>query len=526
MAISRNNREYKKRLGQYMTPLELAKSYIFQRNYELTDLILEPSFGTGNFLISIIDRYIQLYKPNDVSEFVTNLLEKNIYAVELDVLLYNKTIQKISDLYDVNFDRIDHNLYADDFFDVPFFNIRFDYIEGNPPFGGSFDEEVGIKLDKIYGKYKGIKVKKETYAFFIYRCIGLLKPKGQIGFICSNTFMTIPTMKGIRKMILDNKTVIYSINSFSDETDYPMVYFNLSKEPSNEIIIDGKQLNIDLIELTDTLSFSINAEYEKYFRNGQLLSEYLVCSSGMTIGKNELFLKEVIDDKLLERYSYTIKREPKTLEKERKRARLGRVSKSIMDLINSGTDEAVLEIEELIQPVYVDINDQRYRPYNKASSNRFYTKPTSYIFWENEGEAVLTFKKTGPWYLHGVGGARFFGKELLTWRLISNDIRCRYLPEGYILDSGAPVGKLKDDIDSDELYFIIGWLNTDLATDILKNVINHTRNIQSKDIERLPYPIWVSDTDKKQIVDIVKKIVNNEGVYTFELDTLNMLFNE
>ena len=126
--------------------------------------------------------------------------------------------------------------------------------------------------------------------------------------------------------------------------------------------------------------------------------------------------------------------------------------------------------------------------------------------------------------MHGVGGGNFFNKEGLTWRLISDDIRCRYLPSGYILDSGAPVGVLKTGIDTDELYFIIGWLNTNLATDILKTIINHTRNIQSKDVERMPYPYWVSIENKQKIILVVKSIIDETASETDLSSEIEFLF--
>ena len=146
-----------------------------------------------------------------------------------------------------------------------------------------------------------------------------------------------------------------------------------------------------------------------------------------------------------------------------------------------------------------------------------FDKPKTYIYWKNDGEAVKTFKKTGPWYLHGIGGEKFFKKEGFTWRLISDDIRVRYLPKGYILDSGAPVGIINDGVDEDELYFIIGWLLTTKATYILKNTINHTKNIQSKDIEKLPYPIWVDDKIKIEIIQYVKELIFKK-INSFDID--------
>lgn len=43
-----------------------------------------------------------------------------------------------------------------------------------------------------------------------------------------------------------------------------------------------------------------------------------------------------------------------------------------------------------------------------------------------------------------------------------------------------------------------GQFLTPLATRILKTVGNHTRNIQGKDIERLPYPGWVGANTRRE----------------------------
>jgi hypothetical protein len=107
------------------------------------------------------------------------------------------------------------------------------------------------------------------------------------------------------------------------------------------------------------------------------------------------------------------------------------------------------------------------------------------------------------------------------------------LPEGYILDSGAPLAILRENVSKDELWFILGWLNTDAATEIMKTVINHTKNIQSKDMERLPYPSWTSAKDKVKIIGIVKQLVTglqsgNTKAYDVAIakEKLEKLFNK
>jgi len=57
------------------------------------------------------------------------------------------------------------------------------------------------------------------------------------------------------------------------------------------------------------------------------------------------------------------------------------------------------------------------------------------------------------------------------------------------------------------MFFILGWTLTDECNLILKSVINHTRNIQSKDFERLPYPVWFLPQLKQEAVKAAKNLV-------------------
>ena len=59
----------------------------------------------------------------------------------------------------------------------------------------------------------------------------------------------------------------------------------------------------------------------------------------------------------------------------------------------------------------------------------------------------------------------------------------------------------------DEMFFIMGWCLTDTCNRILKTVINHTRNIQSKDFERLPYPAWVKPQARLDAISLVKAMI-------------------
>ncbi len=51
--------------------------------------------------------------------------------------------------------------------------------------------------------------------------------------------------------------------------------------------------------------------------------------------------------------------------------------------------------------------------------------------------------------------------------------------------------------------------------------VNHTRNIQGKGIERLPYPWWVSDSRKRQAATITRRAVHQlQAGELVETDTI------
>lgn len=517
MRQRKHEREYRRQNGQYMTPDNLAKQIVSGIDLDNCSRILEPSCGEGVFLAAIVDRL-----AND-----TCIMERNIelIGVEIDPFLAEQarvaaqTISSVrTSVYQADFFRsyITKRLLGNsDGSKSHLLPESFDLIVGNPPFGGTFDHSIEDELDNILGKRLGKKIKKETYAFFIVACLDLLKEGGQLVFVCSDTVLTIPTMTGLRKLLMENGEIeLTDINEFSKETNYPMLILSFKKgRRHGRISRNSEVLDKKAIQSTPNLSWGITPEYAKVF-SGSFLGDYFIASSGMTTGKNELFIRKVdVNQQIFEPYTFDFYDAPVTVEYESQRARLRKLPANRRWLLEqaeaSGQTERRLQITRRDRPLVVQLPDKRYRPYNKANSRLVFSEPTHYIFWENEGDAVLTYKKTGNWYLRGVGGQPFFGKEGITWQLVASRFIMRYIPPGYILDSGAPCAFIRDGVDRDELFFVMGWLLSPLANQILKTVINHTRNIQSKDFERMPYPWWIAPDDKANIIRTVKSMIED-----------------
>jgi hypothetical protein len=501
-------RARKRQLGQFLTPPETACRLTSSLSPTRDSTVLEPSFGDGSFILPLIEQFLPFY-DGTIPERLDQVLRLNLYGTELDPALYAQCLQKIKQRW--GYCPAQHNLICADFFRTTFAN-RFDYIIGNPPFGGTIASDIQDKLDREFGWRNGLKIKKETYSFFIVKCLDLLKPNGRLRFICSDTFLTINTMQGLRRLLLDTGAPeVTRLDVFSEETKYAMVVLDFAKTgPADALLRDGQAVPREQIALTGNHSWQITGEFAPYFK-GPKLGDFLVATSGMTIGANDLFVRGIKEDKITEPYTFEFFDDLITLENEVNRARLGFLSPKMRTEVIArecrGETRRNVRVAPRRERLSVALPHPDYRFYNKAVNALVYAPPTQAVYWKDEGDAVLTFKKNGNWYLHGVGGQKHFGREGLTWQLISQTLNARYLPPGYILDSGAPCGFLRDGVPLDELYFILGWTFSGLCHRLLKEVINHTKNIQGKDFERLPYPFWVSPEVKAWVAKRVQEMV-------------------
>jgi len=305
---------------------------------------------------------------------------------------------------------------------------------------------------------------------------------------------------------------LHQLEEFSDETEYPMLVLEYARNGRGEDVQRfGQKLSRSDIEATPNLSWGVTPKIARFFR-GPKLGDFFVASSGMTTGKNEYFVREVSpENTICEPFHFRFYQARISVEYERERARLNKLSsKKLRELAEAearGDTERRVTIEHRDTPVTISLPNDDYRPYNKANGHIIYSGPTHVIYWKDEGDAVLTYKRTGNWYLRGVGGQPFFGREGLTWQLVASRFVPSYLPAGYILDSGAPCAFSLDGVNRSETFFVIGWLLSPLANHVLKTAINHTRNIQSKDFERMPYPWWVPASAKVGAIQHVVRMV-------------------
>lgn len=179
----------------------------------------EPTCGTGEFLLSVLDIKCQLLQKNniilgkdDYFKIISSLNGNDInpfsiFIVKLRIFLFT--------LYHFGKDFCEGLIEVlDNCFDVYDFvttigkqTRKYDFIIGNPPYVE--DGKSGLNITDKYGN---------IYANVLKNSLGLLKENGVMGFIVPISFISTPRMSKIRQEIIRYLSDLYILN-YSDRPD-------------------------------------------------------------------------------------------------------------------------------------------------------------------------------------------------------------------------------------------------------------------------------------------------------------------
>lgn len=241
--IGQNQQE---KQGAYYTPLFLVDYILaetvekkFRSNTEIFDCkVLDPSCGSGIFLVETLRKIIEQYQKNNPSylenpEEYKNQLKQlaidNIFGVDKDKSAVNVAIfsiyltlldyQKPSDIESFRFPLLyEKNFFSDDFFNIEsafneqFKKLKFDFILGNPPWKRGKGEKLPL-FEKYIKERKKIEKGKYTYDIeignseiaqaFVLRISDFCKENTQVGFIVTSKMFYNLNGKGFREYLLD-----------------------------------------------------------------------------------------------------------------------------------------------------------------------------------------------------------------------------------------------------------------------------------------------------------------------------------
>ncbi|MFX1366182.1 MAG: class I SAM-dependent DNA methyltransferase [Promethearchaeota archaeon] len=256
--------------------LNLEKiSYLFNNNQKFNKTftkivknlrILDPSCGSGRFLISIAETLYQIYRiiNPELSDFniKKTIIQNNLYGIEIDnsalsiskLRLFkwlissnlNNSFLRNVDIESFNVTYINQiieksglkfNIFNQDFL-LEFRSEKFDIIIGNPP----YIENKKIKdkefKNKIKSKFKTAYRLYDLSIIFIEKSLQLLEDNGSLSFILPNKFLSADYGIKIRKLLLNESEIkeiinISSLPIFQNTATYPII-LSLKKNDQNK----------------------------------------------------------------------------------------------------------------------------------------------------------------------------------------------------------------------------------------------------------------------------------------------------
>lgn len=277
--------------GAFFTPDFIIDFIINEISPLDTDKNLDPSCGSGAFLVGLADYYKKTYKKP-----VKKIIKENIYGS--DILDYNiRRAELILTIYALHnneiLDKSDFNLYQQDSLSTKW-SMQFDNIVGNPPYVKFQDlsNDNRINLAKHWTTIEGGTF--NLYFAFFELGYNLLKPEGKLGYITPNNYFTSLAGEALRKYFHLQKCVSriidFSHKKVFDAQTYTAITF-LNKKRNDSITYDRIQNYQNPESFLLTVNGSPNALKTLNFKKWRLLKTdeqeniRIIESIGLPIGK-------------------------------------------------------------------------------------------------------------------------------------------------------------------------------------------------------------------------------------------------
>lgn len=495
----------------------------------LNKRILEPSCGQGIFILKLISDVYQLFPDEQV---ISKFISSNVYFVDIQKEMVDKTISNIKSLYnylfDENYDGSFNGIVWDftekaskriSLFDeqvfTPFVDLydSFDYVIGNPPYVTLYgrrdkkqNEEQRINYLKNYSQFPdSVKNGKlNLVMLFIEHSLDFLKKEGKLSFIIDVSFFET-AYEFTRKYLLE-KTRIEELQVNIKDFDVAsgQVILKVTKtneQKNNQVkIIDWKAQSTYTVSQASWLNK--NDEY-KFRYNGCSISKMIIDKIN---SKRDKTLLQLYPNKNLRTCVMLLDMEEKFTFPE----------------LRSQTEMPVYPYyqgSKALSEKYGSLNFAKYFYYNKPLQDAINEE----LKIQLEKEGIKNKKRLG------LGEPVIYDNPKIYIRQSAKEIVATVDLKKSSANNSLYVFSLRNNnADTIEfLYFLCGLLNTDLITYYSQqmNIIRYSHGKQPQikigDLGTIFVP-----TDKKlkkEISDLSKAIYENVSLKNELSERINLL---
>ncbi len=372
----------------------------------------------------------------------------------------------------------------------------YDFIVGNPPYlnkSSAYIRKNKQELKKIYGKINS----HETYSMFIVSSIWRLKNGGKLGFITSDSFLSLITHKRLRKFILNNclinEILLAPTNLFDSQ--------NVSTSPVIIILTKCIGKDNERRRKDNCMRIIPRVESESSYENYKKVLEYK--QEKYHLLPYNIFFTDV-EEQVIHLFEKASKLERYIqgfigMHTHNNRKYIAAIEGTELAEIFKKKNEKILELDKK----YKIIKEEEFfsggwKPYLKRGGADLYYRPVmEALDWNNESIKVYDIPKNVP-----------FEEEGIVISGVSSNLAARYMPKGCYWDSNKAIGFILKN-NSISIHYALGVINSSLYNYLAKGIINNTSSIQISGIHALPFILPDNDT-KEKVERIVKNIIDNK----------------
>jgi adenine-specific DNA-methyltransferase len=307
-----------KKLGQVFTDewivTTILKEVGFFDNFILDKKIIDPACGDGAFLKVIVKYMIkEAKKINKSNNEIKEILERNVYGIEVDKETYEDCIYNLNTLTsEFGISEVNWNIYNEDALKkYKDFRKRFDYVVGNPPYirVHNLDLKTREFLKKEFKFTRGVI---DIYIAFFEIGIEMLKESGVLGYITPNSFLKNSSYNEFRKFLKDKRLVRSLIDFKSNKLfkkfstysaitiiDFREKEFFEYKELINETITKINEIRFDNL---DNKSWSFSDKDDMEFlevikKSKHKIADFFEVQYGFATLRDKIYIGKITKEK-------------------------------------------------------------------------------------------------------------------------------------------------------------------------------------------------------------------------------------